>query len=174
MNLTLFYFLHSFAFQYVWLDKLIWFFAVPFIYIVIVGVGVYFFIEYDLIRIRNLRELLQGKARVVVRIFFSAGLAYGIASILKRIIHTDRPFIALMNVHSLFIENDYAFPSGHSATIAGLAFAVYFRHKRLGYLCMAVALLVGLARVVAGVHFPIDILGGYVIGFIVAYFSRKL
>ena len=30
------------------------------------------------------------------------------------------------------------------------------------------AILIGLARIAAGVHFPIDILGGYVLGILVA------
>ena len=38
---------------------------------------------------------------------------------------------------------------------------------------MFFALLIGVARIIAGVHFPIDILGGFIIGFIVAYFIKK-
>jgi membrane-associated phospholipid phosphatase len=39
---------------------------------------------------------------------------------------------------------------------------------------MFFALLIGVARVIAGVHFPIDILGGFCIGFLVAYLFEKL
>ena len=34
---------------------------------------------------------------------------------------------------------------------------------------MFFALLIGLARIIAGVHFPIDILGGFVLGGIVSF-----
>ncbi|MEK7585920.1 MAG: phosphatase PAP2 family protein [Patescibacteria group bacterium] len=172
MNISIFYSLHSFAFQYQWLDGLVWFLAVPFIYIVIISVGVYLFYKYKVLNVKNVGNLIEGKGREIVSIFFSTGLAYALAYILKLIIHTDRPAIFLSNVSTLFAESGYAFPSGHSATIAALAFAVYFRHKRLGYLCMLAGLLIGLARVVAGVHFPIDIIGGYALGFLVAYLLK--
>lgn len=174
MNISIFYFLHSFAFQYQWLDSLIWFFAVPFIYIVIAIVAVYFLVNYDLLKTRNITTLIKGKGKDIFKIFFSAGLAYAVAYVLKIVIHTDRPFISLSNIHSLFIETGYAFPSGHSATIAALAMAVYFKNKKLGYICMVAALLIGLARITAGVHFPVDIIGGYIIGLLVAFFVKTL
>jgi membrane-associated phospholipid phosphatase len=34
-------------------------------------------------------------------------------------------------------------------------------------------LLIGVARIIAGVHFPIDILGGFCLGFLVAYLFNK-
>ncbi len=174
INLSLFYFLHSFAFQYPWLDSLIWFLAVPLIYITIVFVGIFLSIQYKIFSGDMTIKSLWGRGKEVFWIFFSAALAYFIAHILKNIIHTDRPFVALQNIQSLFTETDYAFPSGHSTTIAALAFAVYFRNKYLGLLCIGIALLIGLARVMAGVHFPIDIIGGFAIGFLVAFFTKSL
>jgi undecaprenyl-diphosphatase len=174
MNISIFYFLHSFAFQYQWLDGIIWFFAVPFIYIMIIIVAVYFFVNYDILKTKNITSLLEGKGKDIAKIFFSAGFAYTIAYVLKIVIHTDRPFIALSNINSLFTETGYAFPSGHSATIAALSMSVYFKNKKLGYICMVAALLIGLARVASGVHFPVDIIGGYAIGFLVAFFVKTL
>lgn len=174
MNISIFNFLHSFALQHQWLDGLIWFLAVPFIYIMIGIVAVYFFVHYDFFKTKNIATLLTGKGRDIAKIFFSAGFAYAVAYILKIVIHTDRPFVALSNINSLFIETGYAFPSGHSATIAALATAVYFKNKRLGYVCMIAALLIGASRVMAGVHFPIDIIGGYALGFLVAFFVKTI
>ena len=85
-----------------------------------------------------------------------------------------RPFIALPGVQSLFLETGYAFPSGHSATIAAFAFAIFFKNKRLGYIAFVIALIIGLARVIAGVHFPLDIAGGYALGFMVAFLFKTL
>ncbi len=174
MNISLFYFLYSIAHQYSWLDSIIWFFAVPFIYIMMIVIAFVLFRQYKIFSIPNTSRLLKGKARDIALVFFSGGLAYVISSVLKIIIHTDRPMIALADVHSLFFESGYAFPSGHSATIAALAVGVFFHHKRLGYVCMIAGLLFGLARVVAGVHFPIDIIGGYALGFLVAFFVKSL
>jgi len=38
---------------------------------------------------------------------------------------------------------------------------------------MFFALLIGLARIVAGVHFPLDILGGFALGIAVAFLVKK-
>ncbi len=58
----------------------------------------------------------------------------------------------------------YSFPSGHSARMGTLAVAVLFFHPPLGWLLVALALLVGAARVFIGIHYPGDVLAGLVIG----------
>ncbi len=173
MNNLIFYFFYNLTHQYLWLDSVIWFLAVPFIYIMISIVLVYLFIHYKFFNIKNTIEKVRMHGKEVFIIFFSTGLAYAIAHVLKMIIHTDRPFVSLANVQPLFFESDFAFPSGHSATIAALAFAVFFKHKRLGYICIIAALLIGIARIASGVHFPVDIIGGYAIGFLVAFLLKS-
>jgi membrane-associated phospholipid phosphatase len=49
-----------------------------------------------------------------------------------------------------------------------LAFAVFFSHKKAGYIFICFAFLIGLARITAGVHFPVDIFGGFVLGAMIA------
>lgn len=174
MNISLFNSLHSLAFQYAWLDAVIVFLAVPLIYIMVGVGGVFILKHYQIKNVKTAVEALRHKFKKIVSIPFTVGLAWLVADILKHIIHTDRPFIALANVQSLFFETGFAFPSGHSTAIAALAFAIYFKNKKWGYVFIVSALLIGLARVVAGVHFPIDILGGYALGFMVAFLSKTL
>jgi undecaprenyl-diphosphatase len=174
MNISLFYFLHSFAFQSQWLDTLIWFCAVPLIYIMCVVAAIFIFVHYRFFEFKNIFIILRDKWKEIFFIVLSPALAWGLASLLKILIHTDRPMIALSNVSTLFTESGYAFPSGHATAISALAFAIYFKNKRLGYIFMLSALLVGLARVAGGVHFPIDIIGGYALGFLVAFFVKSL
>lgn len=107
-------------------------------------------------------------------VFFSGFLAYFISEILKILFHTTRPFLALPNVQALFTESSYAFPSGHATFFSALAFAIFFLHKKAGYVFICFAVLIGVARIVAGVHFPVDILGGFVLGGLVAYLLRLL
>ena len=66
-------------------------------------------------------------------------------------------------------ENHCSFPSGHAAFFFALAMAVYFYNKKWGTWFFATAILITVARVIAGVHYPPDILGGAVIGIMVAY-----
>lgn len=55
------------------------------------------------------------------------------------------------------------FPSGH-ALLAGVAAAIVYRfNKRIGLGMWALAWLVGLSRVVVGVHFAVDVIASMVI-----------
>jgi len=67
-------------------------------------------------------------------------------------------------------DSSYSFPSGHTIFIFALATAVYFFHKKLGYFLYFSGLLIGLARISGGVHYPSDILGGIILGSLTSLF----
>jgi undecaprenyl-diphosphatase len=161
MNLTIFYYLYSFAHRSNLLDQGIIFCAVYFPYVVIFG-ALIFILKYH----KSWRE--------VVRVFASGGVAWIVAHFLKIWIHTPRPFDAISTIHSLFSETGYAFPSGHATFFSALAFAIFFKHKKAGYVFLLAALIIGIARIAGGVHFPVDILGGYLIGFLVAFLVKTI
>ena len=161
MNQTIFYFFYNLAHQSNFFDQLINFLAVYLPYLVILSAGI-FLIFYR----RNWRESFL--------VFFSGGLAIIIDQLLKFLIQSPRPFLAFTNVLPLFPETGYAFPSGHAAFFSSLAFALFFINRKTGFIFMFFALLIGLARIIAGVHFPIDILGGFLLGFGVAYFVKSV
>jgi undecaprenyl-diphosphatase len=49
--------------------------------------------------------------------------------------------------------------------------AVYFYNKKISIWFFVAAFLIGLARVFTGVHYPLDILGGAVIGIFVGWLT---
>lgn len=156
MNNTIFFFFYNLAHQSNFFDHIVIFFGFWFPYIVI-GLAGLFLIFYR----KSWREFFL--------VFFSGGIAVFFDLILKSLIHSPRPFAALSGVQTLFPETGYAFPSGHATFFAALAVSIFFLNKKAGYVFMFFALLIGLARIIAGVHFPIDILGGFVLGGIVSY-----
>lgn len=162
---SIFLFFYNFTHHSAIFDAKVIFLAVYFIFLVILLAGL-FLIFYR----KSWRESIL--------VFGSGFVAWGIAKILKILIHTERPFSVLSGVEPLFRETGYAFPSGHTAVAAALAFALFFINKKVGYVFMLFALLIGLARVIAGVHFPIDILGGFILGalisYLVAYFVKNV
>jgi undecaprenyl-diphosphatase len=97
-------------------------------------------------------------------------LAWVFSSVIKHILPTPRPYVSLVGVESLLTPgDDGSFPSGHTTAFIALAFSFYFfGYKRMGKILLLGALLIGIARIMAGVHYPIDILGGAVLGFLVA------
>jgi undecaprenyl-diphosphatase len=74
----------------------------------------------------------------------------------------------------LLNKTDFSFPSGHATFFMALGFGIFFSHKKAGYVFIFFALLIGIARIIAGVHFPVDILSGFILGAIIAYLVRVI
>ena len=104
-------------------------------------------------------------------------MAWLISYVIKDLVSAPRPFLvfAESDMNLLFEWGGYnSFPSGHTTFFAALAVSLTFFHKKLGILYLFGALLIGLARIAGGVHFPIDILAGYALGGVVAYIVFKI
>lgn len=174
MNNLIFYFFYNFANQNTILDSVIIFFADTFPYVVVILAGLFLLFHHEIWRAENPFRVFLEKKKEIILVFVSAFGAYFLSVVLKNIFHTLRPFVLLPQVSSLFGESGFAFPSGHASFFSALAFAIFFMHKKAGYVFMFFALIIGVARITAGVHFPIDILGGFVLGAVVAYFVKSV
>ncbi len=98
---------------------------------------------------------------------------YAIAAvILSRLVFTEiirhfyphlRPFLFYKFTPLIY---DYAnsFPSGHAAFFFALAAIIFLFHKKWSIAYFAGTLIIVLSRIMAGVHWPMDILGGLVVG----------
>ena len=85
-----------------------------------------------------------------------------------------RPFVDL-DVSLLFYEpTDSSFPANTAAASFAIAAAVWGVNRRVGLALFVAAGLYGFARVYAGVHYPLDILAGAMIGVVVAFLVSKL
>ena len=86
--------------------------------------------------------------------------------------HRPRPFVAL-SIKNLLVENSYSFPSHHATFFFTMATVIYLYDKNWEedfYCCFNYCL----SRVVAGIHYPSDILGGMIIGILVGYLTSCL
>jgi undecaprenyl-diphosphatase len=104
---------------------------------------------------------------VALQSLIAHGIAALLANGLKHLIGRPRPKF----VHSGDWQMAFSwasgldsFPSGHSAASFAVTTVLAIRFPFFGPLCIAVALFVGLSRVLRGSHFPTDVLGGAVIG----------
>jgi undecaprenyl-diphosphatase len=174
MNESIFYFFYNLAHKSVFFDKLVIFFAVYFPYLVVIFALVFLLFHHDILLSKNPFKEFKQKWKEILAVFFSGIVAWILAEILKHLFHTARPFVALQNVHSLFSETGFSFPSQHATFFMALAVAIFFSHKKAGYVFILFALLIGIARIIAGVHFPADILGGFILGFAIAYFLKNV
>lgn len=174
MNTALFYSLHQYAHQSIFHDRVIIFFANTFPYIVVLGAILFLFMHHDVLRSKSpVAEFLR-KWKEIVFVFFSAGIAWLLATILKVIAHTPRPYTLFRDVQPLFTEHTFAFPSQHTVFFVAVATSLCLIHKKVGLLFIVFAFLIGIARVAAGVHFPIDILSGFIIGGLISFVLHKM
>lgn len=98
-------------------------------------------------------------------------IAWVVAHILKAIINSPRPALVLDTVKPLFLADGNAFPSGHATLFFALTFALYPFHPKLSTFVAISAILISLVRVAAGVHWPIDILGGFLLAGFISFSS---
>lgn len=165
MNEIIFYFFYSFAHRNNFLDALIGFTADWYGLIILATLFIYLFNHRDNPR-KGVRDLFV--------VGTTAVSAWFIAHFFKDYFQTLRPFDALSSVKPLLLETGFAFPSGHATFFMALATALWFYHKRLAVFFGISAILIGLARVSAGIHWPVDILGGLFLGYAVGVTLYKL
>ncbi|MBX4205682.1 phosphatase PAP2 family protein [Candidatus Microgenomates bacterium] len=115
------------------------------------------------------------KKETALHAFFALTLAWIFANIIKDILPTPRPFMLNnLPIMVLFKPNDGAFPSGHAAMAFALAVTVWLHNRKWGIFYLICALLVGIARVIANVHYPLDIIGGALVGTIMALAVERI
>ncbi len=114
-------------------------------------------------------ENLSRRAQDIGVVIFSVGLTLLAAVALKDYFQVLRPSVFNLNLHALIVESDYGFPSGHASVFAALAIALLFINRKAGKWAVFFALIIGTARIIAGVHTPLDILGGFVLGTTISF-----
>ncbi|OGM08732.1 hypothetical protein A2Z67_00530 [Candidatus Woesebacteria bacterium RBG_13_36_22] len=117
----------------------------------------------------------ERKGQIIHAVIISF-IAWGVAEMVKDILPTSlRPFqINGYPPLTLTIPFDSAFPSAHSTAAFGLAVAIFLHDKKIGFLYLLGALLVSLGRIFSNVHYPIDILGGAVLGAFMALITENI
>lgn len=101
--------------------------------------------------------------------FFSTLIArFGITELIRFFYHRPRPYTVLPVEH-LTSDSAWSFPSGHATFFFALATAIYLYNKKWGRVFLMLSGVVAVARVVAGVHYPLDVLAGAAIGTATAY-----
>lgn len=133
----------------------------------------YLLLAFMLFRREGLRRGLMAAVMIAVMIVAVDQLC---ASVIRPLVcrlrpsNPDNPVSALVTVVNGYRGGRYGFPSCHAANTFALAvfLSLVFRNRRITLCLVTWSLLVDLSRVYLGVHYPGDILGGCVIGALIA------
>lgn len=164
MDLNLFQVVHSLAGQLKFLDWLAIFLAKYLPYVLVLGALVF-----------ALKQSFW-KTRVFVFTFIALNviLSRGIFTEVIRFVYERRRPFEVLDFTPLVPNGGPSFPSGHAAMFFALALAILYLHKKLGWWYLVSAFVVSLARVFAGVHWPSDILGGFVVASLSFWLIKNL
>jgi len=101
--------------------------------------------------------------------------AWVLSEVIKYFYVSNRPFLELDNFVPLLQHGGQdSFPSGHASAFFAFGFAVYHYRKLWGNIFIIGAVLISVARVAAGLHWPSDIIGGFVLAGLIVLIMRVI
>ena len=94
--------------------------------------------------------------------------------ILKDVFGRPRPYTVSTELVTLIKQlSSYSFPSGHTSTSFAAAFVLFrMLPKKFGIPALVLAAMIGFSRLYVGVHYPTDVLGGIVVGFMCSVWAH--
>lgn len=111
---------------------------------------------------------------VGINIALSLFLSHMAVRVLKKKIQRKRPydFLEEVNTHGLFWD-DFSFPSGHTTAVFAICMTLALNVPGHLKILMLVALIIGISRIYIGVHYPIDVVVGALIGIVSAILVHR-
>jgi membrane-associated phospholipid phosphatase len=103
-----------------------------------------------------------------LRLGFMLLIGAGLNDLVKMSLHGPRPYWVSTKVRILATETNFGVPSGHAQVSAGFwgMVAARFDKAWIWVLALSLVILIGLSRLYLGVHFPHDVLFGWLLGFL--------
>jgi len=154
MNFVIYQYLHGFSGQSICFDSLIIFCAKYLPYLMVAGLGLFLLFS------QNKKQEFKMILCAIISVIFSRLV---ITEIIRHFYPHLRPF-QIYNFIPLIYDTASSFPSGHAAFFFALATIIFIFHKKWGVVYFVGSFIIGLSRIMAGIHWPIDILGGILIG----------
>ena len=119
--------------------------------------------------------ILVSLALLIVRKTRPIGVTCGVAMVIglivtnlviKNWVARVRPYELIPGLECLVgIQDDFSFPSGHPTNSFACAWVLFRRvPRKWGIPALVMAVLIALSRLYVGVHYPTDVIGGFVIG----------
>jgi undecaprenyl-diphosphatase len=115
----------------------------------------------------------QKKKEMAVFAIIALPIIFLLSRLAGKLYFNPRPFVVGNFLPLIAHGSDNGFPSDHTLLSTAVAVVVYLYNKKIGIILGLLAILVGLARVTAGVHHFADIFGSIVIAVLVSILMHK-
>lgn len=168
MNLNLFNFLNSFALNNFLFDAALIFLAQFLGYLLLAVFFILLFFKNDW------KDKISRKKIFLISLLTVVFSRLVFTEIIRFFYHHNRPFVENTVNQLLFHEISYSFPSGHAAFYFALAISIFLFDRKWGAVFLIGAILISVARIIAGIHWPLDILGGFITAIFSVFLSRFL
>jgi undecaprenyl-diphosphatase len=119
------------------------------------------------IAVGAMRDVTQRRLLPLTALTAATSLLFAdlMATLLKGLVERPRPEHTASSIDpAVATPTDPSFPSGHTTTAFACAVAVSVLHPKWRVPMIGLAVLVGISRAYLGVHFPIDVMAGAVVG----------
>ena len=111
----------------------------------------------------------------ILKAFIFTSIAILISQCISHAYYHPRPFVMEVGRTLIYHAPNGSFPSDHMLIFSSIAFSYLFSAQRkLGIFLLVMAWLVAWSRVYLGVHFPLDMLGAFLLAFALNFFGLKL
>jgi undecaprenyl-diphosphatase len=118
------------------------------------------------------RKTWLEKFRVLMVFLITVGISYGIVyTVFPALWPRLRPFEGLAGVTKLIQETGLSFPSKHAAFFFLIAAFVFYFNRKAGRWFFIPATLIGIGRIIVGIHYPFDIFAGAIFGTLMGWFG---
>ena len=111
----------------------------------------------------------------ILKAFIFTSIAILISQCISHVYYHPRPLVMEVGRTLIYHAPNGSFPSDHMLIFSSIAFSYLFSAQRkLGIFLLVMAWLVAWSRVYLGVHFPLDMLGAFLLAFALNFFGLKL
>jgi len=129
--------------------------------IIILGFGIF------------IKKPAQIKREMIIFAFFTLPIIFIISRICAALYFNPRPFVAENFTALIPHQSNNGFPSDHTLLSSAIAMIIWQFNRKKGLILLALALMVGLARVYVGVHHYLDIFTSLIISIVAVLFVQQ-
>jgi membrane-associated phospholipid phosphatase len=121
--------------------------------------------------------LFIDKWRVALELAIVAVISFAALTLLKHYFGIERPYLNDSMIISYDSDTSFALPSGHALMSVVILGWVALRHPKSPLLLwgiVTIIILIGISRVYLGVHYPSQVVAGWIFGILFLYIFRSI